>query len=555
MKSLITPAILVIFFLNILVACDKASPNLHGIKNQPTVVQTADTDGDSPLKLVGERLFRETRFSEYFYEHAQGILNKPPAQGDPVVETLDTITRQLDNPYRGQAISCAACHFVDQMRDVPGIGVRAYTDLSRRSRVPARDDGQTVTPRNSMNMVGSALHDGMFLHNDGEFITAEDLVRGTYLGRNMGWYVGDDDKVIRNMAQVIRLDDGSFPTETDLGGLSYRDLLAGAKNIPPRFLIPNEYRIDVTKAKDSEVFDAVVKLVGGYLRSLDYARDANGHYNGSPYDAFLRKNNLPLAPQTDESNIEYSQRLAEMVSNLKNAVFIRGGEKTFALQKQDFIFTEKELKGMQVFFGKGQCIQCHSAPDFTDHLFHNTGVSQDDYENVHGEGSFAKLSVPTTLAARNARADIYLPASPRYPHALAKMKSPPSKTDADMADLGAWVVFGNPAMPKPQTLLRQAICESVNIDCAKVSDDEVLNKSLGLIKTPTTRDLGQSDPYLHTGRADRIEDVLNFYIKYSAMARAGQVRNGDFRLKSIDLSPEDVDSLTLFLKSLNEDYD
>ncbi len=33
--------------------------------------------------------------------------------------------------------------------------------------------------------------------------------------------------------------------------------------------------------------------------------------------------------------------------------------------------TAQELRGQQVFFGKGQCVACHTAPFFTDNLMHN----------------------------------------------------------------------------------------------------------------------------------------------------------------------------------------
>jgi len=49
---------------------------------------------------------------------------------------------------------------------------------------------------------------------------------------------------------------------------------------------------------------------------------------------------------------------------------------------------------------------------------------------------------------------------------------------------------------------------------------EVLPRTIALFKTPTLRDLGQSDPYLHTGRMNSIEDVIRFYQKFSNKAGA-----------------------------------
>jgi len=536
----------------ILVGCDSSSPNLHGDKLDTKILIGVDNDGDSPLKLVGERLFRESRFSQYFFANSKGVLTKLPDKGDPVVEKLYTLNEILPNPYKGQSISCAACHFVDQTKDLLGAGSRAYTDFLRRSPIPDRNDGQKTTVRNSPNMVGMAKQSGMFLHNDGEFVAPEDLVRASFLGRNMGWLVGEEKIAIHHMAQVIRSDDGSFPTETGLASLNYRDLFNGVA--PPRYSIPAEYRMDITRASDDEIFKGVVKLVGGYLRTLDYARDANGYYSGSPFDVFLRKNNLSLAPVGGETALQYSKRLSASVNGLNTPSFVTPADGRFKLHNQDFSFSEKELAGFKIFFGQGQCFQCHLAPDFTDHLFHNTGVSQSDYDKVHGSGRFAKLLIPT-LAERRRNESLYLPASEKFPKAKSLMRSIPQKDDPNRADLGAWVVFANNSLPLPQDLLRTALCQSLNLDCSKVSDDDILSRSIAMVKTPTVRDLGQSQPYLHTGEANNIEDVIDFYLKYSALARAGLVRNADPKLPLVQIKVDDRDALTAFLKSLNEDYD
>jgi cytochrome c peroxidase len=33
--------------------------------------------------------------------------------------------------------------------------------------------------------------------------------------------------------------------------------------------------------------------------------------------------------------------------------------------------TEAELRGQEVFFGKGKCATCHAPPFYTDNLMHN----------------------------------------------------------------------------------------------------------------------------------------------------------------------------------------
>ncbi len=38
--------------------------------------------------------------------------------------------------------------------------------------------------------------------------------------------------------------------------------------------------------------------------------------------------------------------------------------------------TPQELRGQEVFFGKGQCATCHQAPYYTDNLMHNLHVER-----------------------------------------------------------------------------------------------------------------------------------------------------------------------------------
>jgi cytochrome c peroxidase len=77
--------------------------------------------------------------------------------------------------------------------------------------------------------------------------------------------------------------------------------------------------------------------------------------------------------------------------------------------------------------------------------------------------------------------------------------------------------------------------------------------TIALFKTPTVRDLVSSEPYLHTGRMDTIEDMLQFYQNFSALARAGAVRNADPQLSNISLDSSAVAPLAAFLRALDEE--
>lgn len=300
-------------------------------------------------------------------------------------------------------------------------------------------------------------------------------------------------------------------------------------------------------------------------------------------------------------------------------------------------FGPQELKGLKLFLadrtaapnlrrqGVGNCAICHPPPAFTDFIFHNTGASQEEYEAVHGPGTFNQLYVPG-LAQRQANYEAYLPPTPNHPHATGRFESAPIRQKPGQADLGLWNVFANPEFPAPQAGLQQILPKllglaSPHIDQAALRDRQfefsggggepngvfyvlasplspsaawvvvatnrfdlqghfhlhlpvlpntpqtfyklslrlptpaqVLPLMLGRFKTPTLRDLGQSDPYLHTGCMDSLEAVLRFYQRFSEKARRGEVRNPDPEMRHVALADGAIAPLAAFLRSLNEDY-
>jgi cytochrome c peroxidase len=200
--------------------------------------------------------------------------------------------------------------------------------------------------------------------------------------------------------------------------------------------------------------------------------------------------------------------------------------------------------------GIGNCVACHAAPDFTDFSFHNTGAAQEEYDAVHGAGAFAKLEVPV-LAERNANHDKWLPPTPKHPRAFGPFLEIPSADKPGLTDLGLWNVVANSDQPLAQPALRRLL----NADSRRQPDDVLLPKTIGLFKTPSLRGLAFSGPYLHTGRKDTLEEVIEFYIRMSRLGREGNVRNAAPELSGILLKEEDIAPLAAFLRSLNEDYE
>ena len=553
-----------------------ASGCSNGTPPAPATATATGTPGAE--QAVGERLFMDTRFAQAFkaFVDAGGDVNDPNA-GDPVVDSVETTGAPItaEAPFKGMSMNCRQCHFVDDLLSAPGGSMRTYTDFARRSPIPDRADGKTHAPRNSPPLVNATLDrpEGMLLHFDSEFNSIEDLVAGTYTGRNFGWLPGERAQAIAHIASVVRGDDGSFDPSGQFDGLSYAILFGGRhSSIPDEFRLPPEFRAFISTGSDQEIFDAVVKVVAAYVNGLRFSQtEDSGAPIRSPFDVFLEVNGLPQQPDPNESPIDYGRRLRTLVtapgftpqfvtSNPNRA------DGQFQFHSQPFVFGSTELEGLKMFLaepagpvaspgeiaagGFGNCIACHQPPNFTDFKLHNTGTTQKEYDGFpsHGPGAFAALAIPT-LAARTSND---LPASEAHPTASERFRSIPSDTTT-LTDLGVWNVFANPDMPAPQAKIRTILCDDQQ-PCP-LTDAVLLDRAIARFKTPGLRDLSHSAPYMHNGQFDTLTDIITFYRDMSTLARTpGALRNGAPELQGIALLAGDAASVVAFLRALNEDY-
>ncbi len=147
--------------------------------------------------------------------------------------------------------------------------------------------------------------------------------------------------------------------------------------------------------------------------------------------------------------------------------------------------------------------------------------------------------------------DLYLPASANHPNASETFRREADSNHPSYADLGLWNVYLNPDMPNPQANLKTLVC-AIAQDCAV---DQGLANTIAQFRTPTLRDLEDSSPYFHNGSKLQLQDVVQFYVNSSQLARQGLLRNAPPEFQNMSLSPQDIDALTAFLLSLTEDYD
>lgn len=415
-----------------------------------------------------------------------------PAQGQSTAEERSPVVRlgerlfqdeRFSTPKGDLPASCGNCHLVDEDPQ----GLRAFTDFFNRSWVSYRPaDPRRLGLRNSPTLLD--VGDMPRLHHDGEFGSLEELVRGTIAGRTMGWLPGEEAEAISRARSVLLAD------KNGAGAESYREQFKRA------------FGVDLEKASAEETIDLVAKAVAAYCRTLRTRKD-------SPYDKFIEANALERGPAEGEQGAAFAARLLDQVRALE----ARGALKLGAG------FDREALAGMKIFFGAGNCAACHAPPQFTDHTFRNIGISQSEYDAIHGDGAFSKLAIPNAAEARRPS---------------ARLRENPSRAKPGEADLGFW----NFVDLKSSPLRREG-----------ESDDRFLERMIATFKTPTLRNLQYSQPYFHNGSMVTLEEALGEIMRLSEMARKGRVRAADEELPRIRITAADIPPLVAFLDSLNED--
>jgi cytochrome c peroxidase len=460
---------------------------------------------------LGERLFSDVRFSRPFYKLASDV------------NTQDENILKASN-------SCLSCHQVDaKFNAQTRTGMRLYSDFLPQSQIPYRKlDKQKFTARNTPGLVGigSPWNQNRFSHWDGEFFDHNETVLGNFTGRNMGWLTHEKDIALKNILTVLKNDNGISDLGEEFGGSYYEAF--------------KSLGLDLLTTSDDVILAKVIDFVSAYMDDLDFEKDENGLYQGSPYDQFLIVNNLPRAPLPNESTMAYSHRLRVALVNLKKPKFV--ASRFFNTHDKEFGFGQKAFDGMQVFFNaspsgstsRGSCFFCHNAPLFSDQLFHNIGTTQIEYDQVHGEGSFAKLTIPS-LSERQ--------------HTYLNQR--PNKKNPQAVDLGMWNHFGRTGKEELTTYVKSFLCGRSN-PCVT---DTILGYTVANFKTPTLRNLNHSDPYFHHGKAKSLKETLKHYVTASELRKQNKLVNGDPRLKNMHLSNQDLENLEAFLMSLNEEYE
>lgn len=159
------------------------------------------------------------------------------------------------------------------------------------------------------------------------------------------------------------------------------------------------------------------------------------------------------------------------------------------------VLSPSAIRGFKIFVGRGQCITCHSGPNFSDGEFHNT-----------------RLAPPNGLYAID---------SARLGGVERLLKNPFNLLGGyNKSQYHGLTPY---TQPKPEFW--------------------------GLYKTPSLRNVAGEAPYMHRGQMRSLKEVVQFYSTFRGAARPDH--HQEQVLQPLNLNTTEVNDLISFLKSLS----
>lgn len=377
------------------------------------------------------------------------------------------------NPGSDINVSCATCHVPKKNYK----GERAFTDSVSRSIIPSRVSRRDLTLRNTPTLLDAAQ--ATAFNHDGQFKSLEALIESKLLSRQYGWTPQEQQRASEEIQAMLQGDTG-------VAALANGTYAEEFKHV---------YESDIETLNPAAAVTSVAKALASYVRTLKTNDTA-------PYDAFTYLNRLNAGFSENDTPDEFSGRVFGNLGNTEGRLSVKWPKP----------YNETAYQGLKTFYrvpGEGEtqkignCVACHHPAHFTDYAFHNTGVAQMEYDNLHGEGAFQKLNADKTKRGE------------------AIYRSRPNKDNPQAVDLGNW----------------------------NYTNDQT---KLAAFKTPPLRNLGKTTPYMHNGAYETLEDVIRQKIRASELAKAGQLKNADPQLLRMNITEDDVEELAAFLRTLDE---
>ncbi|MCW8193431.1 cytochrome-c peroxidase [Proteobacteria bacterium 005FR1] len=165
-------------------------------------------------------------------------------------------------------------------------------------------------------------------------------------------------------------------------------------------------------------------------------------------------------------------------------------------KQQQALFSEGEIRGLRLFIGPAKCIDCHNGPLLTNNEFHNTGL----------------LSYSAELPDRGRRA------------AITRVLADPFNCSGLYSDASEQ-------------------------DCLELRFMRTGKELLGAMRTPSLRNLANTEPFMHKGQLNTLMEVLEHYNQ----APAAMI--GHNETKPLKLGRRQLKNLESFLHTLSGSID
>ncbi len=157
-------------------------------------------------------------------------------------------------------------------------------------------------------------------------------------------------------------------------------------------------------------------------------------------------------------------------------------------------------RGLQIFIGRGNCVLCHSGPNFSNGEFHATGVGHFIKRGRADGGRFEGIEAVTT---------------DRF-NLLSKFNDDTTRANA--------------------TPTRNVV---------------LAPRNWGEFRTPSLRNVAVTAPYMHNGSLATLREVLNHY---SELDEERLHADGEKLLRPLKLSNAEMDDLIAFLETLTDRF-
>jgi cytochrome c peroxidase len=173
--------------------------------------------------------------------------------------------------------------------------------------------------------------------------------------------------------------------------------------------------------------------------------------------------------------------------------------------------TEQEQNGLNLFFGKGQCIACHLGPEFTaasvnhaSNINNTPAIGKYTERMLLGDGGIALYDAGFyNIGVRPSAEDLGVGATDAYGYPLsftrnAKKNSPndPYLDNANMASLS------------PDPFQADSFLFAASLDPVISDERDAID---GAFKVPSLRNVELTGPYFHNGGQATLEQVVQFY--------------------------------------------